>query len=554
MAWDHAGTYGRPRMNLRYNEKLNAFVLTTDFKEPAEEAGLTLSTTARGANGEYVYFTADYDKKPIFNAYAVLKFFEFADDAAKHKLEPYISDYKASWLEDIDTNFPLPRGLEYLPYQKAGIDYAMKRGDVLIADEPGLGKTIQAIGIINANGGKRNLILCPANIRLGWQREILKWSTIPDVTTYPILKSLDGVSPLSNFIICSYDLARDETLHEVLCEDIWDNIILDEAHYLKTYEAKRTRSVFGGGASHTAFAKRNLASKAKKIVALTGTPLPNRPRECYTIARGLNWESIDWMSSDSFSYRFNPSAKFATGKIKEMTGRLPELNARLRCNFMIRRRKKDVLKQLPDKRYEMTYIEPNGAINRVLAKEKLIDFDPTELFNPNFSLDGTPIATLRREMGEAKVPRVVEHMKYMFDIVEQEKLVMFAHHTDVISMLGESLSKYKPVYHVGKMSAVAKEKAKHTFIKGDSRLFIAQLDTIEGVDGLQEVCDHVIFAEPAWTPGRNEQCVDRCHRHGQHGNVIAQFLIVENSFDDKVLDAVLNKAVDLHTTLDDKLI
>lgn len=540
-------------MKLTHNEKTGAFILLTNDKEPAEKAGLTLSTTTRGNKGELIYFTANYEKQPVFNAYAVLNFYKHADDKAKVALETYHREYEESWGEESDLEFPSPPGMEYLPYQKAGINFALTRGDVLIADEPGLGKTIQAIGIVNATKGQRNLVLCPANIRLGWQKEIHAWSTIRDVTTYPIMKGSDGISPCANYVICSYDLARDETLHEVICSEKWDTLILDEAHYLKTYDAKRTRSVFGGGAKTTAFAKRNIADNAKKIVALTGTPLPNRPRECYTIARGLNWESIDWMSADSFSYRFNPSAKFGT-HTKEEVGRLPELNARLRCNFMIRRLKKDVLKQLPDKRYEMTYLEPTGAIRKVLAKENLIDFNPKELFNPDFSLNGTPIATLRREMGEAKVPRVVEHIRYLMDIVEEENVVMFAHHTDVIKELGAKLSKYNPVFHVGGMSSAGKENAKKRFISGDSRLFIGQLDTMEGVDGLQEASSHVVFAEPAWTPGRNEQCVDRCHRYGQHGNVIAQFLIVEDSMDDKVLDAVLNKTKDLHETLDEKVL
>jgi SWI/SNF-related matrix-associated actin-dependent regulator 1 of chromatin subfamily A len=541
-------------MKLTHNEKTGAFILTTFEKEPAENAGLTLSTNIRGSKGEYVYYTANYSKQPEFNAYSVLNFAKYADGKAEQALEVYLKEYKESWAEHSDYEPPAPPGMEYMSYQKAGIKFALDRGDILIADEPGLGKTIQAIGIINANRGKRNLILCPANIRLGWQREIHAWSTIHKVRTYPILKGSDGVSPCAHYVICSYDLARDETIHELFCSEEWDNVVLDEAHYLKSFSAQRTRSVFGGGAPNTTFAKRNISDNAKKIIGLTGTPLPNRPRECYTIARGLNWESIDWMSADSFTYRFNPSAKFNTGHIKEMTGRLPELNARLRCNFMIRRLKKTVLPQLPDKRYEMTHIEPNGAIRKVLAKENLIDFNPEELFNPDFSLDGTPIATLRREMGEAKVPRVIEHIKYLMDIVEEEKVVMFAHHKDVIKTLGEKLSQYDPVYHVGGMSTVAKEKSKDRFIKGDSRLFIGQLDTMEGVDGLQDAASHVVFAEPAWTPGRNEQCVDRCHRHGQHGNVVAQFLIVENSMDDKVLNAVLNKTKNVHTTLDEKLV
>ena len=202
----------------------------------------------------------------------------------------------------------------------------------------------------------------------------------------------------------------------------------------------------------------------------------------------------------------------------------------------------------------MTYIEPDGAISEVLAKESLIDFDPQDLFNPDFSMDGTPISTLRREMGEAMVPRIADYMKYLLDIVEQPKVILYAHHTSVIMALAEALDHYGVAIHRGGMSDVKKNAAKEEFISGRARIFLGQLDTMEGVDGLQHVCSDVVFGEPAWNPGRNEQCVDRAHRIGQHDNVLAHFLLVESSFNEKVLNVVLDKAGDIHASLDRRLV
>ena len=299
------------------------------------------------------------------------------------------------------------------------------------------------------------------------------------------------------------------------------------------------------------------------MVALTGTPIPNRPRESYVLARGLAWDAIDYMAYEPFMYRYNPSMQTTyvdprTGetmfKNLETRGRLAELNARLRCNIMVRRLAEDVLDQLPDKRYEMTYLEPDGRISEVLAREALIDFDPRELWNPDFTMDGTPISTLRREMGEAMVPRVIDYMKYMLDIAEVPKIVLFAHHTSVILMLAEALEKYGVAIHKGGMTNAGKEEAKHNFIEGNRRIFLGQLDTMEGVDGLQRVCRVCVFAEPAWNPGRNEQCVARLYRHLQHNNVLAHFLLVEGSFNEKVLNVVLDKAGSLHESLDRRLV
>lgn len=535
---------------LTYNEKTGAFLLTTDDMERAESAGLTLSKSARGSGGEFVYYTSDYDKNPQFNPYAAIPFWEEADDAARNVMQSLIGTYKASWAKDTNFQALAPDGLEPMPFQNAGVEFSVNRQNTLIGDEMGLGKTVEAILVANTISARRVLILCPASIRLNWAREVRKWSVIPRVRTYPVLRSADGVSPTAHYVICSYDLARNHGIHAALCQTEWDLLILDEGHYLKSLDAQRTRAVFGGGRGR--FRTEWLADKARHVISMTGTPLPNRPRECYTMARALDWECIDYASYDSFLYRYNPSMQLGIHNVEER-GRLGELQARLRCNLMVRRLKKDVLPQLPDKRYEMTYIEPNGAIREVLAQEALIDFDPEQLFNPNFSLEGTPISTLRREMGEAKVPRAIEHIRYLLDIVEVPKLVVFCHHRSVMDAIYEELAgRYGVEQNRGGMTTVAKDNAKLNFINGTPRIMMLQLDTSEGIDGLQHVASVVLIVEPAWRQGTNEQCVDRCHRIGQHDNVVAQFLIVEGSMDEKVLHAVIGKAQVTHEVLDRK--
>lgn len=534
---------------LTFNDSTGAFILTTDDTERAEASGLTLSKSARGINGEFVYYTSDYDKQPMFNPYAAVPFWREADDLALSKIQSLLADYKSSWAKTTNFRAVCPPDQEAMPFQNAGVEYAINRKNTLIGDEMGLGKTMQAIMLANTMGAQRVLVLCPASIRINWARNVRDWSTIPRVRTYPVLKSADGVSPMAHYVICSYSLARNEAIHEALCQTEWDLLILDEGHYLKSTEAQRTRAIFGQHGGQGRFVDHWLAAKARHVISMTGTPLPNRPRECYTAARALDWECIDFLSYDKFLYRYNPSLQIGTHS-EEERGRLPELHARLRCNIMVRRLKKDVLPQLPDKRYEMTYIEPNGAIKAVLVKEALIDFDPDSLFDPSFTFDGTPISTLRREMGEAKVPRAIEHIKHMLDIVEVPKVVVFCHHNSVMDSLTDGLQQYGVIQHRGGMSTVDKDAAVLEFISGDKRIFLIKLTTAEGIDGLQYVSSYVIFVEPDWRPGVNEQCVDRCHRIGQHDNVVAQFLVSEGSFDEKVLHAIIGKAQVTHQVLD----
>lgn len=532
-----------PGERLSYNEKNGKFVYFAHNPKKADEIGLIKSRAATGPQGTQVWFTDE--------PFAALALWDVADDTARNRLSRLKQEFDKSYATESSRDFPCPEGKQYMPYQRAGIQFGVDRGNCLIGDEPGLGKTVEAVGIANTLDARRVLVVCPASIRLNWLREIDSWSTLRDVRSRAILSGRDSLEE-SNYTVISYELAKSEKFHEHFCNDYFDLLILDEAHYLKTTTSQRTRAVFGGGRGR--FQNLKLIDAAERVIALTGTPLPNRPRECYTLARGLDWESINWLSYERFCNRYNPSSNFWSGRRWEAVGRLPELRNRLRCNFMIRRHKSDVLLDLPDKRYEMSYIEENGAIKDVLKREKLIDFDPDHIFNPKIEMNGEAISTLRREMGMAKIPRVLEHIKFLLDVMEIPKIVVFAHHRDVLGTLMEELSGYHPVLRMGGIGTGRQQAAIDKFVKDpDCRIFMGQLDTMEGADGLQHMTQYVVFAEPAWTPGRNEQCVDRLHRFGQHGNVIAQFLIAEGSMDEKVLHAVLGKAQVIHKTLDGDL-
>lgn len=148
---------------------------------------------------------------------------------------------EASRATDSDRDIPAPAGLAYLPYQRGGIAYAMERDGVLIGDEPGLGKTIQAIGAVNADpNARRVLVICPASLKLNWRNELRKWLTRP--LTIGIAESDDF--PKTDVVIINYDIVA---RHRLVIDRIeWDCLIVDEAHYLKSPKAQRTKAVLGG--------------------------------------------------------------------------------------------------------------------------------------------------------------------------------------------------------------------------------------------------------------------------------------------------------------------
>lgn len=513
----------------------------------AKDAGLTLSTTASRSRGHNVYFTPE--------PHAVLHLWNHADEKARGALQPLRTEWERSNMREAPPGFsvPVPEFCELMPFQIAGVHYARDRANCLIGDAPGLGKTIQAIALANLRGCKRVLVVCPANVRPQWARQIKIWSTLPKVVVYPVFKSSDGVHPTANYVITSFEVARDG-LWDTLRSYNWDLLVIDEGHYLKTPDAARTRALFGASRqSKCRYAGTGgISERAEQIVALTGTPLPNRPRECYTLANALDPSSIDWMNFNTFKDRFNPGGSDReTGATWEYVARLPELNARLRCNIMVRRLKEDVLKDLPAKRYEIVPVEMTGQIAMALHAEKMLDFDEEEMLRRSGGKIDGAISTVRRQMGEAMAPAVLEHLLVLLD-GGVEKLVVFAHHHSVLGALQAGMAKHGVLRVDGSTSARGKNQAVEKF-KFDPRLkvFLGQMQSIAtGTDGLQDVATHCVFAEQSWIFGENEQAVDRLHRMGQKGSVLAQLLVAPGSISERILGRSISKGRTVQKVLD----
>lgn len=538
-------------MILDYNEAKRTFILrvprgTIEPKTLMEEHGLDFSETGSNS-GEAILFTRE--------PYAGAAFYSYATPRAQAQLIGLQTEIDKSWKRESTAHIACPGDQELWPFQRAGVEYALSRHNTLIGDQPGLGKTPMAICLANEMQAERILVLCPANIRLQWVKKIRAWTTMPwPYVVYPILHGRHGVHPKANWTVVSYDLARTEAIGRALAKGWYDLVILDEAHYLKTIDSARTRAVFGGGEDRLFDA---LQTRADRLLGLTGTPLPNRPREAYTLARGLCFDSIDFMSEDSFSSRFNPSMKRETpeGKIyiDERSGRHGELQARLRSNFMVRREKhgpNGVMSQLKMPVYDIVHIEEDSAVKQALKAESMLGIDPENLEGADAAVLGH-IAVVRRMMGVALAPHVADYVEMCLDGGE-DKIVVFAHHVEVLDIICGRLAKYGCLRIDGRTSANNKERIVTEFQTNRSmRVVAGNMQSMgTGTDGLQDVCWHAIFGEVDWVPGTNQQGVDRLDRGLQGETVQADFLVAPGSFSERILASALRKNQVTHKALD----
>lgn len=457
--------------------------------------------------------------------------------------------------------FPDTGNVKPRMFQHAAVEYALPRNNSLIGDAPGVGKSAEGVLLGNAIEARSTLVCCPASLRLNWEREIWTWSTLENVSTYPILKAKDGVSLKSDYVIVSYDMLRNENIMGALLDRMWDHLILDEAHFIKDPRGnKRTIPIC---------APDMLPSVAGRITALSGTIMPNQPIECYNIMRLLDWDALDRMSLEDFrEYYYGLGGGWVTafnrmtrkyepkysGKVRNQPRNLDDLQYRLRKNIMVRRLKEQVLHELPKKQWHVFPIETTAAVRSALKHpgwgiaEKLFDLDPNA-FDTSLPIDGA-ISTARKLLGEAMAPIVASYIHDLMDSGIEKLLVAGWHHT-VLDYLREELAEHGLVYMDGRMSTSKKQGVVDLFQTDPKvKIILGQMIPL-GVGWTLTKAQDAVFAEFDFVPGNNDQFLDRLHRIGQVGGyVLGHVPVVPESLGEKIIGRAVEKSHHIHAALD----
>lgn len=422
--------------------------------------------------------------------------------------------------------------LEKMPYryQVEGMAQMIVRQHNLLADSPGLGKTIQVILLRNALMLRKILIICPASVKLNWKRELENWLT-SDLSIQIINKKTDIIEPFSEVIIVNYDLITHSFLFEQLKQIQFDLGVCDEAHYLKNMKARRT---------HAVLAKNGLIHNCGRTIMVTGTPILNRPIELYPILKVLSPETIKpYNDYYRFAHRFCDAWMDGFALNVKGASHIEDLNQRLRQRYMVRRTVEEVMDELPKVRYQLFFVQTNKDTKLIL--EAIDNATKKDFKYQKFDAAAGELALLRRETAEKKFLAVSE---YIIDqVVQLEKVVIFAYHHSVIDKLMNVLAKFNPVKLDGSMNSsqrqAAIDKFKDCF---NCKVFVGQIQAAgQGIDGLQTVCNNVLFLEWSWVPGEIEQAVRRLARIGQTKPVLAQFLVWADSVEEHMMRVALDK-------------
>jgi len=521
-------------MNLTFNENLNRFEMICTFyeKDIPKEAGFNWDPKAKKWN------TA--------SAICADRVIKYADLPTRRKIAENLIN---SVPLDSSIQVPTPDGVALYPYQRAAVEFCSKRKSSLIADETGTGKTAEAIGLINYLDIDSGIIICPSYIKLHWKRELEKWLHKKFRIVCVSGKSIFDIT-FFNFVILNYDIVC--SWLDELSKRKWPILICDESHCLKNGKAKRSKCVM------------KLAKRCDKKILLTGTPILNRPVELFNQLKILGHDlgKNYW----KFVHRYCNAYQDKWGLKVDGSSHLDELSEIMYRDVIIRRLKSQVLKDLPEKVRQVieldgdkysAFVKQNDEIRAGYVKEKRmlkrkakksmyiknLD-DYKELGNKLRSLEiryMNEISVIRHKTALAKVDDVVEHVSELLG--QGQKIVVFAHHRDVVDKITEDLHLYtNTVLKItGATSMEDRDKIVREFQKNEFiRVFVGSIHAT-GMGISLTAANVVVFAELDWTPSRITQCEDRLWRIHQKKSVLVQHLIVDGSIDAKMVKIMIRK-------------
>jgi len=453
------------------------------------------------------------------------------DQSARELLDELVEEHDRaaetvalSYAEDAEFD-DVDLGGELHPFQRAGVRYALERRRTFIADEQGLGKTVQALATLEADDAFPAIVVCPASMKLTWEREAGIWLPGRSVAVLDgrTATTWDEAARQAEIVVLNYDIL--EAHLQRLLDRHPRALVLDESHYVKNPRAGRTKAALelAGG----------LPDDALRL-ALTGTPILNRPEELIAQLRVLG-RLRDFGSGARLARRFRAA------------GSDDRLHWNLRAVCYVRRTKQQVLPQLPSKRQDTVPVLLSNEHEYRLAEEDVVAWLQTLPLDLG-TLDAKIAAALRAEQlvrlnnlrqlaAAGKLPTA---LAWIADFLESgEPLVVFAEH---IAIQKAVLQRFPGAAHIlGADSSHARQRAVDAFQREDGpQLIVCSMRAASQGITLTRA-SNVAFLELDWTPARHDQAEDRLHRIGQESAVTAWYLLAPDTIDETMAELLQRK-------------
>lgn len=412
------------------------------------------------------------------------------------------------------------------PYQLEGIAYGLSRKRIFIGDEPGLGKTLQSIGIVDTANAYPCLVICPSSLKINWQREFEKFTDKRALvldnatrTTWPYLLRMQmhhvaivNYESLRKYFVWDTGTATGFRLRDVVFTpdtQLFRSVIIDESHRVKDATAQQT--IFTKG----------ICTGKPYVICLSGTPVVNRPEDL-----------VSQLSIMGRLTEFGGKSKFLADFGGEDSD-LSRLSSQLYDRCLIRREKSKVLTQLPAKTRSDLYVDISNRPEYDLAASDLAEYlrqyqECTERdIRRKMRMEAlVRFMTLRSIAARGKVRQAIDFVRVF--LASGKPLILFCSLHDIVDELKKAFPEAVTV--TGRDSMVSKQAAVDSFQQGRSQLIICSIKAA-GVGLTLTASSNVAFVELPWTYADCCQCEDRAHRIGQRDNVTCYYLLGRSTID-----------------------
>lgn len=420
------------------------------------------------------------------------------------------------------------------PYQEEGILFGVERKRIFIGDEPGLGKTLQSIGIVNQSDAYPCLVICPSSLKINWQREFEKftdkkavildnsnsmhWQYLVNMKMYHAV--IVNYESLKKFFV--WDITKKNfTLKDIVFNPvigIFKSVICDESHRVKdpsTQQSKLTKGICSG---------------KEYVIMLSGTPVVNRPTDLMP-QLSIMGRLQEFGGASGFMARYSDGEN------------LEELSGLLYSTCMIRREKSKVLTQLPDKTRCDIYIEISNREEYELAAQDLAAYlreykscTDMEIRRKMRMQALVRFMELRSITTRGKIKQACEFIRLFLE--SGKPLIVFCSLHEIVDKIRKEFP--DSVCVTGRQSSVEKQASVDMFQSGKSNLIICSIKAA-GVGLTLTASSNVAFIELPWTYADCVQCEDRAHRIGQKNNVTCYYMLGRHTIDAKLYGIILDK-------------
>jgi SWI/SNF-related matrix-associated actin-dependent regulator 1 of chromatin subfamily A len=425
-----------------------------------------------------------------------------------------------------------------LDHQKEAIEKLAGSKRFILADDMGLGKTTSTIIAALETGAKKILIVCPASLKINWQREIANYSNRP-----VFISEGKKFSTEDDFVIVNYDILKNfhdtKNKEESLLEQSkFDLVILDEAHMISNVQAQRTKII------------NSFAKKISRVWLLTGTPMTSRPMNYYNLLNLI--ESPVAQNWKAYAIRYCQGYQFSAGKRKvwNVSGASNLEELRDRTSKQILRRLKEEVLDLPDKIITPVYLRLKSKEYEDLMGEYFDWYDKNPDESSSLTVQFSKLMKVRKVIANEKTKQTIEFAE---NILEQgKKVIIFTNFTDTLQTMYQHFGK-QAVYLDGSCSNSMRQQAVDEFQTNDKiRVFVGNLKAA-GVGLTLTSAEVVIMNDLSFVPAEHSQAEDRAYRYGQKSNVLVYYPIYDNTIEAAIYDILNKKKQIIRTVMGDEI-